>query len=238
MASRFSATSLFVLAALSLGACNSSDVTAPTPQAEGSFTVDASQNFVYVSFADSSVITLTEPATQSSAWDIALFSTNVTLNGGQAGPGGVTGFCICQNTEEDPTNSDWLAMTPDSEKADFEALASQLESKLSELIRFGEQNDAITDKLHRMTLALIGARDVADAIWSGLGIVGITLIGWLVFRQRYRRSRERRRVVLRALVRQQRYCQGAGYFVAEPNCKPRWQRYCRIRDCTKQRCVR
>ncbi|MCC7082844.1 MAG: DUF484 family protein [Burkholderiales bacterium] len=36
----------------------------------------------------------------------------------------------------------------------------RLESKLGELIRFGEQNDAITEKLHRMTLALIGARDV------------------------------------------------------------------------------
>ena len=34
----------------------------------------------------------------------------------------------------------------------------RLESKLGELIRFGEQNDAITDKLHRMTLALMSAR--------------------------------------------------------------------------------
>jgi len=36
----------------------------------------------------------------------------------------------------------------------------RLESKLGELIRFGEQNDAIADKLHRMTLALMGACDV------------------------------------------------------------------------------
>ena len=41
--------------------------------------------------------------------------------------------------------------------------ARRLESKLGELIRFGEQNDAITDKLHRMTLALIAARD-AEAV--------------------------------------------------------------------------
>lgn len=40
----------------------------------------------------------------------------------------------------------------------------RLESKLGELIRFGEQNDAITDKLHRMTIALIGARDVAGVL--------------------------------------------------------------------------
>ena len=40
----------------------------------------------------------------------------------------------------------------------------RLESKLGELIRFGEQNDAITDKLHRMTIALIGARDLAGVV--------------------------------------------------------------------------
>lgn len=36
----------------------------------------------------------------------------------------------------------------------------RLESKLGELIRFGEQNDAIMDKLHRMTIALMVCRDV------------------------------------------------------------------------------
>ena len=36
----------------------------------------------------------------------------------------------------------------------------RLESKLGELIRFGEQNDAIADKLHRITLAVMGARGV------------------------------------------------------------------------------
>ena len=41
--------------------------------------------------------------------------------------------------------------------------ARRLESKLGELIRFGEQNDAITDKLHRMTLALIAAPEI-DAV--------------------------------------------------------------------------
>ena len=40
----------------------------------------------------------------------------------------------------------------------------RLESKLGELIRFGEQNDAIADKLHRITLALMGARGVAAVL--------------------------------------------------------------------------
>lgn len=49
--------------------------------------------------------------------------------------------------------------------------ARRLESKLGELIRFGEQNDAITDKLHRITLGLIGARDVAAV----LHVIGFNL---------------------------------------------------------------
>jgi hypothetical protein len=36
-----------------------------------------------------------------------------------------------------------------------------LESKLLELIRFGEDNDAISEKVHRLSVALLGARDFA-----------------------------------------------------------------------------
>lgn len=39
-----------------------------------------------------------------------------------------------------------------------------LESKLAELVRFGEDNDAIGEKLHRLTLALIGAGDLEAAL--------------------------------------------------------------------------
>jgi uncharacterized protein len=34
-----------------------------------------------------------------------------------------------------------------------------LEGKLGELIRFGEENDAISEKVHRLAVALVGARD-------------------------------------------------------------------------------
>lgn len=40
----------------------------------------------------------------------------------------------------------------------------QLEGKLRELIEFGEENDAIGEKLHRLTLALVAARDVEGVI--------------------------------------------------------------------------
>lgn len=48
----------------------------------------------------------------------------------------------------------------------------QLEAKLGELIRFGEENDAITEKIHRMTVALIAAHDypaVVRTLYSHLG---------------------------------------------------------------------
>jgi uncharacterized protein len=40
----------------------------------------------------------------------------------------------------------------------------QLETKLREIIQFGEENDAIGEKLHRLTLALLGARDVVGVL--------------------------------------------------------------------------
>src|SRR5207302_11028600 len=37
--------------------------------------------------------------------------------------------------------------------------ARLLEGRLGELIRFGEENDAISEKVHRLAVALVGARD-------------------------------------------------------------------------------
>src|SRR5262245_14333029 len=34
-----------------------------------------------------------------------------------------------------------------------------LEGKLGELLQFGEENDAISEKVHRLSTALVGARD-------------------------------------------------------------------------------
>lgn len=42
--------------------------------------------------------------------------------------------------------------------------SKQLENKLREIIQFGEDNDAIGEKVHRMTLALLGARDLPAAV--------------------------------------------------------------------------
>ena len=48
----------------------------------------------------------------------------------------------------------------------------QLESKMAELLRFGEENDAIGEKVHRFALALVSAGNFAEivrALYSDLG---------------------------------------------------------------------
>lgn len=107
-----------------LTACATDDVTAPPPAARGTLAVDASTRWVYVSLREGREVTPTGAATESSAWDVAFFATNVTLNGGAAGPGGVTGWCLCQNSATSPTAAQWLAMTPASEQGDFDAVTS------------------------------------------------------------------------------------------------------------------
>jgi uncharacterized protein YigA (DUF484 family) len=39
-----------------------------------------------------------------------------------------------------------------------------LEAKLSELVRLGAENDAISEKVHRLSLALMGAKDFASCV--------------------------------------------------------------------------
>lgn len=109
--------------ALATAACVTDDVAGPGDVAtSGTFTVDASSSWRYVSLSDSALVTLAGAAAESGAWDIAFNATNVTLNGGEAGPGGVEAACICQNLAA--TNDEVLAMTAESELADFEAVTS------------------------------------------------------------------------------------------------------------------
>lgn len=106
-----------------LAACVSDEISSPALRGtSGTFTVDATSRWQYVSFEDSMLVTPAPSASESAAWDIAFNATNVTLNGGAAGPGGIEAACICQNAAA--TGEEVLAMTAESELADFEAVAS------------------------------------------------------------------------------------------------------------------
>jgi hypothetical protein len=111
-------------ALLLLGAaCARDEITAPEPALQGALTVDASAAPVYLSLSEAGTVTVADPAA-STGWDLALQATNVTLNGGAAGPGGVTGYCLCQNSAANPSAAEILAMTPASELADFTAVTA------------------------------------------------------------------------------------------------------------------
>ena len=74
-------------ALFAFGACSSDKVLVADEPIEGVITVDASTQWAYVSLDNETSVTPTPSARQSAAWDIAFNATNVTLNGGEAGPG-------------------------------------------------------------------------------------------------------------------------------------------------------
>jgi uncharacterized protein YigA (DUF484 family) len=60
-----------------------------------------------------------------------------------------------------------------------------LEGKLRELVQFGEENDVISDRVHRFALAMLGARDLTSlrqslhhSLHEDFGVPGVALRLW------------------------------------------------------------
>jgi hypothetical protein len=85
-------------------------------------TVDASAGWTYVDLGSPARSVAVSDPGASSDWDLGFYATSVMLNGGAAGPAGVSGYCVCQNAGA--TNAQLLAMTPESELAAFEAVTA------------------------------------------------------------------------------------------------------------------
>lgn len=105
-------------ALLLLAACSDSPTAGGTeaPQVL-TVTLDASAGWAYADLdAASPAVAVANPATDAN-WDIAVNATNVMLNGGAAGPGGVSGWCQCLN--EAATNDQLRAFTPEAQLAPF-----------------------------------------------------------------------------------------------------------------------
>ena len=114
-------TAVTVLAALAMTACSEGTLGPIDPEA-GTLTVDASTKWAFVRLGEAAdTVAVAEPGS-SPVWDIAFFSTSVMLNGGEAGPGAMNGYCVCQNAGA--SDAQVLAMTPASELADFEAVTA------------------------------------------------------------------------------------------------------------------
>lgn len=117
----FRRVGLFAAAVLAT-ACADGDSLGPVVDEVGTLTVDASTDWAFVRLGESAAQVAVPDRATSQAWDVAVFSTSVMLNGGAAGPAGVEGYCICQNAGA--TDAQLLAMTPESELADFEAVGA------------------------------------------------------------------------------------------------------------------
>lgn len=110
--------------AIGLASCDDNDgPVGPIDDDEpGTLTVDAVSGWAYVTLGDPAALVQVGDPNGSTAWDLALSATAVTLNGGAAGPADVRGFCLCQN--DAATDEQVLAMTPAGQLAAFEAVTA------------------------------------------------------------------------------------------------------------------
>ncbi len=117
---RLTRMSVLALAGILAGCESESDPGDFTPQ-DGTVTIDASSTtaFAYFSFADNGVVQVADPRT-SSDWDLAVRRFEVRLNGGVAGPKGVTGFNLENNAGL--SSDEVLALTPENTLAAFQAV--------------------------------------------------------------------------------------------------------------------
>lgn len=116
---RMAATLLAILA-IAAGACANSEISGPIPGVSGMTTLNAAQSRQYFNLGQGSPVILDGAAESSNAWDLGFLTTSVILNGGETGPAGVVGYCVCQNAAA--SSAQILAMSPESELADYQAV--------------------------------------------------------------------------------------------------------------------
>lgn len=84
--------------------------------------VDASASTGYVQLGDTiKTVSVSSPST-SNEWDLSFFASTVALNSGPAGPGDVSGFCLCGN--ENVSNVQIQTLTAAGERAAFDAVTA------------------------------------------------------------------------------------------------------------------
>ncbi len=106
-------------ALLTFSACDEETIAPPQADADV-LMVDAREDWAYVRLGEEATQVSVADAATSADWDLAFNATRVMLNGGAAGPAAVRGYCVCQNAAA--TDAQVQAMTPDSERGDFDAV--------------------------------------------------------------------------------------------------------------------
>lgn len=112
--------SLAITLGSSAAACANHEISGPIPGVNGMTTLNAAQTRQYFNLEQGVAVVIDGPPQSSESWDLGFLTTSVILNAGEAGPAGVGGHCVCQN--ESASQAQILAMTPESELADYEAV--------------------------------------------------------------------------------------------------------------------
>ena len=108
--------------ALALAAACDSPTDPPVVDPGGTLTVDATSEteWALVDLGSTTTVRSAVDPAASADWDLAFQRTTVTVNGGTSGPAGMVAHCLCQNVGA--TSAAIMAMTPESELADFDAV--------------------------------------------------------------------------------------------------------------------
>jgi hypothetical protein len=107
-----------------LSACATDTLVAPFVPVTRTITVDASTAYAYLALDTiSQVVSVASPST-SAAWDIGFYASGVTTNGGAAGPGGVSVYCLCQHATA--TTAQIQAMTAANQLAAFDSVTDAM----------------------------------------------------------------------------------------------------------------
>jgi hypothetical protein len=119
-------TAALVLPLALLAACGDDDsgTTAPTPSPEErEIVVDASTGFAYLAMSGDSLVpvAVTDPSA-SALWDIGFSGLTTVVNGGNAGPGGASAFCLCPAVN--PTLAEVAAFDAATGLARFDAVSA------------------------------------------------------------------------------------------------------------------
>ncbi|MCU0621463.1 MAG: HmuY family protein [Gemmatimonadales bacterium] len=114
------AAALALCATALLAACEGEDDTVE-PLPEGSFVLNASSQtaYTYFNLETQDTVAVASPGT-STDWDLAFRRFEVRLNGGVAGPKGVSGYNLQNNAGL--TTAQFLALTPSNTTAAFDAI--------------------------------------------------------------------------------------------------------------------
>lgn len=150
--------------AVTMTACDGETTGPGTDDETGTITVDATATPAYVRLGDTAEEVSPGDPSNSTDWDLSIFATAVTLNGGDAGPGGVQGVCLCQNVGLSDAAVEQL--TPADGEADFEAVTWASVPSLDSEAWEGDELDPVIEGWWSYDMTTHQVSAAPEAVWK------------------------------------------------------------------------